>query len=119
MTAPPSISPEAFYAQNKRKQADMIWKALFIERSPVSEACRGVVTTLCALGLKSELNSKNLEAIREYFNSYRENGLEGAERYSEAVYKLAGVQYAVMTNIPFDTLESQHWRPKPKVSSKT
>eukprot|EP00957_Ditylum_brightwellii_P014082 1062088-Ditylum_brightwellii.AAC.1 len=30
------------------------------------------------------------------------------------VYRSAGVRYAVMTNIPFDANEVQHWRPKRK-----
>src|SRR4029079_993224 len=42
---------EAFWKMSKRDQATHIWKHLFIERSPVSEACRGVLTTLERLGL--------------------------------------------------------------------
>jgi hypothetical protein len=37
-----SITPEQFFAMTKQTQADLIWKALFIDRSPISEACRGV-----------------------------------------------------------------------------
>src|SRR6184192_219371 len=42
---------ENFWALPKSAQADLIWQALFLEHSPVSEACRGVLTTLHALGL--------------------------------------------------------------------
>src|ERR1041385_8856850 len=42
---------EKFWAMSKKEQADAIWKALFLEASPVSEATRGVVTVLNALGL--------------------------------------------------------------------
>src|ERR1700733_10612537 len=35
---------EQFWRLNKTQQADHIWKHLFVERSPLSEACRGVVT---------------------------------------------------------------------------
>lgn len=114
MTAPPSMKPETFYALNKREQADIIWKALFIDRSPVSEACRGVVTTLVALGLSKEVAARDIEAIRKYYNSFRDRGLEGTEEFSEMVYAISGVQYAIMTNIPFDSNEAQHWRPKRK-----
>lgn len=42
MTAPADITPETFYAMTKQAQADLIYKALFVERSPLSEACRGI-----------------------------------------------------------------------------
>lgn len=115
MTAPPSVSPEGFYAKSKQKQADLIWTALFLKRSPVSEACRGVITTLITLGLEKEVQARDLNAIRSFFDSYRNDGVAGAERYCEHVYKVAGIKFAIMTNIPFDPLESQHWRPTPKV----
>jgi hypothetical protein len=115
MTAPPSLSPESFYAQSKQKQADAIWKALFLDRSPISEACRGVITTLLAFGLHKEVQDRDLNAIRSFYNSYRDDGIAGAERFSELVYKTAGIRFAVMTNIPFNPTETQHWQPKPKV----
>jgi len=116
MTAPVAITPEDFYALTKQKQADMIWKALFIDRTPVSEACRGVVTTLVAFGLQQEVQSRDINAVRKFYSKYRDEGVAGAEKYSSMVYKKAGVRYAVMTNIPFDPTEAQHWKPKPKVS---
>lgn len=114
MTAPPALTPEAFYAKTKKEQADLIWDSLFIERSPISEACRGVITILTALGLETELYARDLNAIRTFFSKYRDDGVEGSEEYSSLVFKKAGVSYAVMTNVPFSPLESQHWRPKPK-----
>lgn len=118
MTASPSISPELFYAKSKREQADLIWKALFKDRSPVSEACRGVLTTLQAFGLSRAIQNRDLEEVRKFYSSFRDDGLAGAERFSELVYRVAGVSYAIMTNIPFDANESQHWRPKKKVFTK-
>lgn len=114
MTAPPALTPDAFYAKTKKEQADLIWDSLFIERSPISEACRGVITILRALGLETELYARDLDAIRTFFSKYRDDGVEGSEEYSSIVFKKAGVNYAVMTNVPFSPLESQHWRPKPK-----
>ena len=116
MTAPSSMSPQSFYALEKKEQADLIWQALFIDRSPISEACRGVVTTLTAFGLGEALAERNLDKVRNYYQVFRDGGLEGAEKFSELVYKLSGVQYAVMTNIPFNAAEARHWRPKKKVS---
>eukprot|EP00814_Leptocylindrus_danicus_P021938 CAMPEP_0116004320 /NCGR_PEP_ID=MMETSP0321-20121206/536_1 /TAXON_ID=163516 /ORGANISM="Leptocylindrus danicus var. danicus, Strain B650" /LENGTH=1060 /DNA_ID=CAMNT_0003472607 /DNA_START=5790 /DNA_END=8973 /DNA_ORIENTATION=- len=114
MTAPSSISPQSFYALEKKEQANLIWQALFVDRSPISEACRGVVTTLSALGLGAALTKRDLDEVRKYYQVFRDGGLEGAEKFSELVYRLSGVQYAVMTNIPFNAAEARHWRPKKK-----
>ena len=116
MTAPPSLTPQAFYAMSKGRQAEIIWDALFVKRTPISEACRGVITTLMALGLEDAVWERDLDKIREFYRTFRKDGVEGAERYSKLVYDMAGIRYAVMTNIPFDPMESLHWRPKPKVS---
>lgn len=112
ITAPSSITPEKFFALNKREQADIIWKALFLDRSPISEACRGVITTLMALGLSEEVTARDLESVRKFYNDYRDRGPAGTEEFSEMVYVKAGVQYAIMTNIPFDSNEAQYWKPQ-------
>eukprot|EP00986_Skeletonema_menzelii_P012536 scaffold6943_cov157-Skeletonema_menzelii.AAC.13 len=111
MTAPANVTPEAFFAMNKKQQADLIWESLFIQRSPISEATRGVLTTLQALGLQFEIDNRDLDAIRRFYDGYREEGLEGVEKFVAEVYTTAGVKYAIMTNIPFDSAEAQHWRP--------
>src|SRR5215472_12327316 len=41
---------EQFWKMSKQQQADHIWRELFVERSPISEACRGILTTLQKLG---------------------------------------------------------------------
>src|ERR1041385_4754962 len=42
---------EQFWKMSKPQQADHIWKHLFVDRAPISEACRGVLTTIQKLGL--------------------------------------------------------------------
>src|SRR5439155_25333664 len=42
---------DKFWSLSKTAQAVLIWDALFLQHSPVSEACRGVLTTLHLLGL--------------------------------------------------------------------
>ena len=37
------ISYERYWALSKIEQADLIWQTLFIENSPISEACRGII----------------------------------------------------------------------------
>lgn len=114
MTAPASVTPEEFYSLSKSEQADLIWHALFIDRSPISEACRGVITTLNALGLSESVHYRDLNKIRSYYSSFRDKGLEGAEQFCEVVFDLSGCSYAIMTNIPFNAVEAQYWRPKKK-----
>mmetsp|Transcript_23709 Transcript_23709/g.50740 ORF Transcript_23709/g.50740 Transcript_23709/m.50740 type:complete len:1105 (-) Transcript_23709:47-3361(-) len=118
-TAPANISPDGFYKMSKKEQADLIWDALFIQRSPISEATRGVLTTLVALGLEAHVRARDLDAIRSYYETFRGDGLNGIESFVERVYQISGVRYAIMTNIPFDATETQHWRPKKKAYPST
>src|SRR5687767_2402941 len=60
---------QTFWNLSKTQQADLIWNALFIQNSPLSEACRGVVTTLNALGL--EPRKRDLPALRQWFSSWK------------------------------------------------
>ena len=48
------VSYEGFWGMGKPEQADLVWRALFVEHTPVSEAARGVVTVLDAFGLDTE-----------------------------------------------------------------
>ena len=50
------IRPDAFHHLSKAAQADLIWEQLFVQRAPISEACRGVVTVLDNLGLDPAAN---------------------------------------------------------------
>ena len=50
-----ALSYDDFWKMSKTQQADHIWKHLFVERTPISEACRGVLTSLEMLGLEAGL----------------------------------------------------------------
>lgn len=106
MTAP--YNPEDFYAMEKTKQANLIWQHLFIDRSPISEACRGVVTSLKLLGLNQALKERDLEAIRQWFKQ------QDKYDYVKRVFRLANLKYVIMTNIPFEPAEAEHWLDNPK-----
>ncbi len=95
------ISYDDFWGLSKEEQADLIWKALFIERSPISEACRGVITTLNALGL--EPKKHNLGSIRQWFAGWT------VQDYTSHCLDLAGVKSVYMTNSPFDEEERAVW----------
>jgi len=114
ITAPPSMTPELFYSKSKKDQADIIWDALFLKRSPISEACRGVITTLQSLGLSDAVRKRDLGKIRDFYRVWRDKGPSGVDAFSEKVFESSGVKYAIMTNIPFDVTEAQHWRPAKK-----
>src|SRR5204862_3334140 len=59
---------EQFWKMSKTEQADHIWKNLFIERAPISEACRGVLTTIRKLGL--DASEKSLQKARKFFDEH-------------------------------------------------
>jgi len=92
---------EEFWALPKPAQADLVWRTLFIQHSPYSEACRGVLTILQELGL--DVSSRNLEDYRAFFRRYKVGD------YINRVFELAGVESVVMTNDPFDDLERPVW----------
>lgn len=95
------ISPARFWAASKTEQADWIWRALFVEQSPVSEACRGVVTVLHALGI--EPRAHDLPALRRWFAA------QDPAQHLDRVLALAGVRSVCMTNSPFDDQERPTW----------
>ncbi|NLB60721.1 MAG: glucuronate isomerase [Lentisphaerae bacterium] len=100
--ARPDIDYQSFFNQSKAQQADLIWTELFIRRSPISEACRGVLTILQALGLDPK--TKSLAAFRRYFNKQK------IAAYTAKVFKLAAVDYVYMTNDPLDATEHKIWQ---------
>ncbi len=96
------VKPEDFWAMDKRQQADLIWETLFVRNFPVSEACRGVVTILDALGLDPA--ARDLREAREFFASQK------PQEHVERVLEAAGVSELVMTNSPFNETEARVWR---------
>src|SRR5919205_9224 len=95
------VGYEQFWELSKPEQADLVWRTLFVENTPVSEAARGVVTVLDAFGL--DTSARDLEEARAFFR-----GREPAEHLSR-VLELAGVSDVVMTNDPFDGQEARVW----------
>ena len=96
-----SIHPEQYWALTTAQRADLIWKTLFVENAPISEATRGVIAVLHALGL--DASSPTLEGYRDYFR--QQNLTEHIAR----VFRLAGIESVVMTNDPFDPEEWPLW----------
>ena len=95
------IPYEQFWNLNKTEQANLIWEQLFVKHSPISEACRGVLTTLNKLGL--DVKKRDLAAIRKSFNRWN------VREYTSRCMELARVRTICMTNSPFDELERPVW----------
>jgi hypothetical protein len=95
------VSYESFWRMSKTEQADLVWRTLFVENTPVSEAARGVVTVLDAFGLDTA--APDLREARDFFR-----GREPAAHLGR-VLELSGVSDVVMTNDPFDERESRVW----------
>lgn len=95
------VSYETYWRMSRREQADLVWKTLFVDHSPVSESCRGVLTTLSALGL--DTSARDLEAYRAYYAG------KSVEEFVDIAFDAAKLQTVVMTNDPFDDLERPVW----------
>jgi len=96
------ISPEQYWTLSKREQADLVWRTLFVENAPVSEATRGVVAVLKAFGLPTD--SDNLTEARSFFAAQK------LEAHIRSVFNLAGISEVVMTNDPLDPDEAAAWQ---------
>ena len=95
------VAYEQFWALPRTRQADLIWNALFVQHSPVSEACRGVLTTLNLLEL--DARKRDLPALRRWFAK------QNVEKHVTRCLELAKVERICMTNSPFDDLERPVW----------
>jgi hypothetical protein len=92
---------EQFWSLPRTRQAELIWNALFVQHSPLSEACRGVLTTLNRLGL--DARKRDLTALRRWFAK------QNPEKHLTRCLELAKVERVYMTNSPFDDLERPLW----------
>ena len=107
---PPSKLPyEKFWRMSKAEQADHIWKHLFVERTPVSEACRGIMTSMMRLGL--DPSDKSLAAARKW------TGQQDPSKQIDRVMEISNVKSITMTNPVFDDNERNRWLANPKVGT--
>ena len=97
----PDLSYATFWDLPKKQQAKLVWDEIFIHNTPLSEAARGVVTTLQRLGIDAQ--DKNLDAIRQQYARF------STSEYIDRVFELANVRYVIMTNDPFEPREQAIW----------
>ena len=87
-----NIDASTFYSYNDEKKASLIWNELFEKRTPVSEACAGVLSIIKELNI--DINNKNFLSIcDEYDNKIQSD---------KNILDLSKVSSLVMTNNPFD-----------------
>jgi hypothetical protein len=94
-------SPEQYFALSKTRQADAIWRALFVENTPISESTRGIVAVLKAFGLPTD--GLDLAEARAFFQA------QSLDAHIQRVFDLAGINLVVMTNDPLDSEEASAW----------
>ncbi len=92
---------ERFWAMSKTDQADLVWKTLFVDNTPTSEAAQGIISVLDVFGL--DTRAPDLKEARAFFNSQR------LAEHLDQVFDIARVSGVVMTNDPFDDAEDRLW----------
>ena len=95
------VTPQQFWELPKQRQADLIWDALFVRNTPLSEATQGVITVMTRLGL--DPTQPDLLEARRYFAAV------DVGEYTLRIMDLANVSEVVMTNDPFDRVEAALW----------
>ena len=95
------IPYEQFWAMSKMDQADLVWKTLFVDNTPTSEAAQGIISVLDSFGL--DTRAPDLKEARAFFKSQR------LAEHIDQVFDIARVSGVVMTNDPFDEKERAIW----------
>jgi hypothetical protein len=95
------ITPDQFWRLTKTDQADLVWRTLFVENTPTSEAARGIITVLDFLGL--DTRADDLNEARAFFASQTRGDL------IDQVFDIARVSSVVMTNDALDETEGRVW----------
>ena len=91
-----------FWSMSKTAQADLVWKTLFVDNTPTSEAAQGIISVLDVFGL--DTRAKDLKEARAFFNS------QNLTDHINQVFDIAGVSGVVMTNDPLDEAEAEIWK---------
>jgi hypothetical protein len=87
-----NIDASTFYSHNDDQKASLVWNELFVKRTPVSEACAGVLTILKELNI--EINNKSFSLVCDEYDQKIHS--------DKNILELSNVSSLVMTNNPFD-----------------
>lgn len=95
------MDPADFWKLSLRQRADLVWKTLFVDRVPVSESCKVILTLFARDGL--DVNDRDLDGYRAHYAALPK------QAYVEDVLRREHVETLVMTNDPFDPREAAVW----------
>jgi len=96
------LTHACFWRMSKSERADFVWKTLFVDSTPLSEAARGIITILNAFNL--DTRAPNLDETRAFFSAQK------AEAHLDRVLTMSSVSDVVMTNDPFSDQEAPYWQ---------
>jgi hypothetical protein len=96
-----TLSHETFWQLTKTERADLVWRTVFVENTPISEAAVGVIAILDAFGL--DPRAPDLVDARAFFSS------RDLQEHFDRVLAMANVSDIVMTNDPFSEKEEHLW----------
>ena len=102
MRARPDLAPAEFLSLPKSEQADLVWRELFVERTPLSEVGRGIVELFTAMGV--DPGATDLSEARA---AWPDQGDTPA--LVDRVMRMAGVREVCMTDDPLDPHERSAW----------
>ena len=92
-----NINIKKFYSLTNEEKSNIIWEELFRKRTPISEACKGVLTILSHLSI--DYMSKSFDEINNEYSKLNLTDLQ--------IFKISKISKVVMTNNPFDQSEWQ------------
>ena len=87
-----NIDIHKFKSLDKLQKAEIVWNELFHKRTPISEACKGVLTILESLSIP--IKDKNFLQINELYT--------GLKLTDKEIFNNSNIDSIVMTNNPFD-----------------
>ena len=96
------VTYDQFWSMSKLARADLVWKTLFVDNTPTSEAAQGIISVLDVFGL--DTRAPDLKEARAFFNSQR------LAEHIDHVFDIARVSGVVMTNDPLDEAEGEIWK---------
>jgi len=97
-----NINVKKFYKLTNKEKANIIWEELFQKRTPISEACKGVLTILSELSI--DYMFKSFDEIDSEYSKLNLSDLQ--------IFKISKISKVVMTNNPYDKSEWELFRNK-------
>ena len=86
------INVKKFNSLTKKEKAEIVWNELFVKRTPISKACKGILTILKNFSITFE--NKNYSEVKAQLNKI--------EYKDDNIFKKSNITSVVMTNNPFD-----------------